>query len=114
MAWVFRDRRLTLLLMLEKLKQRWGVTSVWQVILILIVFACTGFSVLFIKQPLFDLAGITAETSPWIRIPFYIFTIFPAYQVLLLTYGFIFGQFRFFWNFEKRMISRIKSLFSAR
>ena len=100
--------------MLDKLKQRWGVTSAGQVILILIVFACTGFSVLFIKQPLFDLAGITAETSPWIRIPFYIFTIFPAYQVLLLLYGFIFGQFRFFWDFEKRMVSRIKQLFSPR
>lgn len=100
--------------MLEKLKQRWGVTSGWQVILILIVFACTGFSVLFIKQPLFDLAGITAETSPWIRIPFYIFTIFPAYQVLLLLYGFVFGQFRFFWNFEKRMFGRIKGMFSSR
>ena len=100
--------------MLEKLQRRWGVTSVWQVILILVVFACTGFSVLFIKQPLFDLAGITAETSPWIRIPFYVFTIFPAYQVLLLTYGFIFGQFQFFWNFEKRMLGRIKGLFSSR
>ena len=99
--------------MLDQLKQRWGVTSGWQVILILIVFACTGFSVLFIKQPLFNLAGITAETSPWIRIPFYIFTIFPAYQVLLLLYGFIFGQFQFFWNFEKRMFSRIKGLFSS-
>ena len=100
--------------MLEKLKQRWGVTSVWQVILILIVFACTGFSVLFIKQPLFDLAGITPKTSPWIRVPFYIFTILPAYQVLLLMYGFIFGQFPFFWNFEKRMFGRIKGLFSSR
>lgn len=100
--------------MLEKLKQRWGVSSIWQVILILIVFACTGFSVLYIKQPLFDLAGITADTSPWIRIPFYIFTIFPIYQVLLLLYGFVFGQFRFFWNFEKRMMSRVRSLFSSR
>ncbi|MGB3722243.1 MAG: DUF6787 family protein [Pacificimonas sp.] len=100
--------------MLEKLKQRWGVSSAGQVILILIVFACTGFTVLFIKQPLYDLAGITAQTSPWIRIPFYLITILPAYQVLLLAYGFVFGQFRFFWNFEKRMFSRIKGLFSRR
>ena len=100
--------------MLEKLKQRWGVTNAWQVILILIVFACTGFSVLLIKEPLYDLVGITTATSPWIRIPFYIFTILPAYQVLLLLYGFIFGQFRFFWEFEKRMFSHIKGLFSSR
>ena len=95
---------------IEKLKDRWEVNSVGQVIVIMIVFACTGFSVLFIKQPLFDLAGITSETSAWIRVPFYLLTILPAYQILLLTYGFIFGQFRFFWNFEKKMLSRFKKL----
>ncbi len=100
--------------MIDKLKQRWGVSTAGQVILILIVFACTGFSVLFIKQPIFALAGITPDTSPWVRIPFYVLTIFPAYQLLLLAYGFLFGQFRFFWNFEKRMVGRIKGLFSPR
>ena len=95
---------------IEKLKERWEVNSVWQVVVIMTVFACTGFSVLYIKQPLFDLAGITPETSAWIRIPFYLLPILPAYQVLLLAYGFIFGQFRFFWNFEKKMLSRLKKI----
>ena len=93
---------------IEKLKDRWGVHSVWQVILILLTFACTGFSVLYLKEPLFKLVGITSDTSPWIRIPFYLLTILPAYQVLLLGYGFLFGQFRFFWNFEKKMFSRFR------
>ena len=95
---------------IEKLKDRWEVRSAWQVIVILIVFACTGFSVLYLKQPLYNLAGITPETSAWIRVPFYLLTILPAYQILLLGYGFIFGQFRFFWNFEKKMLSRIKKI----
>ena len=95
---------------IEKLKDRWEVRSAWQVIVILIVFACTGFSVLYLKQPLYNLAGITPETSAWIRVPFYLLTILPAYQILLLGYGFIFGQFRFFWNFEKKMLSRLKKL----
>ncbi|MEM8965108.1 MAG: DUF6787 family protein [Bacteroidota bacterium] len=95
---------------IEKLKDRWEVRSAWQVIVILIVFACTGFSVLYLKQPLYNLAGITPETSAWIRVPFYLLTILPAYQILLLGYGFIFGQFRFFWNFEKKMLSRLKKI----
>jgi hypothetical protein len=33
--------------------------------------------------------------------------IFPIYQVLLVFFGFIFGQFKFFWNFEKKMLSRM-------
>ncbi len=98
---------------IEKLKARWEVNSAYQVIVILIVFACTGFSVLYIKQPLYNLAGITPETSAWIRVPFYIFTVLPAYQVLLLAFGFIFGQFNFFWKFEKRMFGRIRKLFGS-
>lgn len=93
---------------MKKLQDRWGVNSIGQVVLILLTFACTGFSVLFLKEPLYRLAGITEETSAWIRVPFYLLTILPAYQVLLLFYGFIFGQFQFFWNFEKKMFSRFK------
>jgi len=34
-----------------KLQRRWGVTAP-QVFIILIVFACTGFSVMFLKRPI--------------------------------------------------------------
>ncbi len=95
----------------QKLKQRWSLNSGLQVVLVLLVFACTGFTVMFLKEPLYRLVGITEQTSGWISISFYIIAILPVYQVVLLFYGFLFGQFGFFWNFEKRMFSRI---FSAR
>lgn len=96
---------------LKKLQDRWEVKSIWQVIIILIVFACTGFTVMFLKQPLYDLAGITKETSAWVKVPYYLLTILPVYQLVLLAYGFIFGQFRFFWAFEKRMLNHIGRFF---
>jgi hypothetical protein len=40
--------------------------------------------------------------------------IFPIYQILLVFVGFIFGQFSFFWNFEKKMLERLKLGFIAR
>jgi hypothetical protein len=40
--------------------------------------------------------------------------IFPIYQVLLVFIGAIFGQFSFFWNFEKKMLVRLKLGFIAR
>jgi len=92
---------------IEKLKTRWQVTSVFQVIIILLVFALTGFSLLFIKQPLYDLVGIGQETPGWIKTVFFIVALLPVYNAMLLFYGFVFGQFRFFWNFEKRMFGRI-------
>lgn len=96
---------------IEKLKTRWGVKNGYQVGMILLVFAATGFSVMFLKKPLYALVGFTEATPLWIRFVFYCLTILPAYQVILLIWGYLFGQFEFFWNFEKRMFSRIKSLF---
>ena len=95
----------------QKLQERWQLKSGWQVLLVLITFACTGFSVLFLKEPLYALAGIDAQTPLWWRSLYYCLTVLPAYQVLLLAWGFLFGQFRFFWNFEKRLFGRIFGFF---
>lgn len=90
----------------SRLQQRWGVKSALQVFLILLVFACTGFTVLFIKKPIFNLLGIYDQTG-WVKGVLYLVAILPMYQVLLLIYGFIFGQFKFFWEFEKKMFRRM-------
>lgn len=94
---------------IQKLKTRWNLSSGMQVVLVLLVFTCTGISVMFLKDPLYRWVGIDEQTSAWVSIPFYIIAILPAYQIILLFYGFIFGQFSFFWNFEKRMFSHIFS-----
>lgn len=74
----------------------------------MVVFAVTGSSAAKLASPLTTFLGITIEsTSAWIYWPVRVFLIFPIYQVLLVFFGFIFGQFRFFWNFEKKMLSRM-------
>lgn len=92
----------------DKLKNRWNVKNTWQVVVILIVFACTGFTVLFIKKPLFDYWFPTGNKPLWASIAYWIL-IFPVYNIFLLAYGFIFGQFKFFWEFEKRFFNRMFS-----
>jgi Na+-driven multidrug efflux pump len=87
----------------KKLQERWNVSAT-QVVLILIVFACTGFTVMFLKKPLLSLLG--ADDSIWATVAYYVL-ILPLYNAILLVYGFIFGQFRFFLDFEKRFFSRI-------
>jgi len=89
----------------ERLKNRWKLESAWQVVVVLIVFACTGFTILFIKKPLLNwLAGDQGDTT-LASVLYYLF-ILPLYNIVLLGYGFIFGQFKFFWNFEKRFMER--------
>lgn len=93
---------------IEKLKDRWKLKSAAQVVIVLIVFACTGFTILFIKKPLLTfLAGDQGNTT-LASVLYYIF-ILPLYNVVLLGYGFLFGQFRFFWEFEKRFMERFFS-----
>jgi hypothetical protein len=89
-----------------KLKNRWGVKTVWDVVIILVVFACTGFTIVFIKR----VVGIDSDSPMGWRIGFYIGVLL-IYQVVLLFYGFLFGKFQFFYNFEKRMLKRIASWF---
>ena len=98
---------------IKKLQERWGVESVFQVVIILIVFACTGMSALYVKEGLFWIAGITTDTPDWIRIIYRIFATFIAYQFLLLGNGWIFGQFQFFWNMEKKILRRFGIKFDA-
>lgn len=93
---------------MNKLKQRWGIESNVQVVLILIVFALTGSSSAKLAGPLCDFLGIYEESSPWFVYWFLrIVLIFPIYQVLLVSFGWLFGQFTFFWQFEKKMLSRM-------
>jgi hypothetical protein len=96
---------------IEKMKERWGVKTLGSVLLILFIFSITGISVLYVRSVAFSLLGIDGETSLWIEIVAWIIIVFPAYQLLLLFYGFILGQFEFVWNFEKKSLLRIKSLF---
>lgn len=96
---------------MQKLQTRWKVQNAFQVVIILVVFACTGFTVLFLKRPLFHYLFDGGEVSSTASVIYYIL-ILPIYNIFLLFYGAIFGQFRFFWDFEKRFFTRIISTFN--
>jgi hypothetical protein len=97
--------------MWEALKKRWNVKSGWEVAIILIVFACTGFSVMYVKRALYAWIGLGDDSSVWLRWLVAIVVILPLYQVLLLMWGWLWGKFDFFWMFEKKMIARLSGLF---
>ena len=93
---------------MKKLKERWGIESTFQIIIILVVFSITGSISAWLSKPVTAWLGISKETmSLWIYWPTRIMILFPIYQVLLVFFGYIFGQFTFFWTFEKKMIKRL-------
>ncbi len=98
---------------LERMKEKWGLTSLLQVVIIFIVFAATGMTVVFIRPLIFELLGIT-NANGWLKTVSYLVLVFPLYQILLLTYGFLFGQFAFFWEKEKKMANGLLKLLRIR
>lgn len=89
------------------LASRWKVNFRWELIAIFIVFAITGSVAARFSAPILSLLGVSKSSYPilgyWcIRI----LVMFPLYQIVLLVTGWLFGQFRFFWNFEKKMLRR--------
>ena len=89
---------------MKGLKQRWGVTTNWQLAIIFVVFAITGSASAYLSKPFCVWLGIAQEDLGHWLTPVRLLLIFPIYQVLLVAIGFLFGQFNFFWTFEKKML----------
>ena len=93
---------------MDKLKQRWGIESNFQILIIFTVFTINGSFAVFIANPVTELMGISPETmAPLLFWPIRIFLIFVIYQITLVIVGTIFGQKKFFWNMEKKMLKRL-------
>ena len=95
------------LFMFKKLEKKWVLDYKWEMIRVFLVFAITGSSSLFVGKPIIKLIGITKENlapvTYWIL---YIVIGLIFYQILLVFFGWLFGQFNFFWAFEKKMLRR--------
>jgi len=99
--------KLTLFLFI-KLEKKWILTYRWEMIRVFIVFAVTGSSSVIIGRPFIKLIGITKDNlNPLLYWILYVFIALVFYQILLVLFGWVFGQFQFFWNFEKKMLKRL-------
>ncbi len=92
----------------KKLKHKWVLKHRWEMIRVFIVFAITGSTSAYIGKPIFNLLGITKESlNPFFYWVFFIIIGLVFYQILLVSFGWLFGQFNFFWEFEKKMLKRL-------
>ncbi|WP_439151209.1 DUF6787 family protein [Winogradskyella sp.] len=95
------------LFLFKKLEKKWILDYKWEMIRVFIVFAVTGSSSLFVGRPIIKLLGITKENlNPILYWILFIIIGLIFYQILLVTFGWLFGQFKFFWEFEKKMLKR--------
>ena len=74
----------------------------------MLVFSITGSLALLVAKPILAFTGMSpANTNLWIYILVRIIILFPIYQILILIVGWLFGQFSFFWDFEKKILKRL-------
>jgi len=91
--------------MFQRLKQKWNVNGT-QLFLILCVFAITGTTTAWLTRQVTQWLQLDAS-SFWywaIKIGILVF----GYQLLILLFAIPFGQFNFFWNYEKKILQRMK------
>ncbi len=100
--------------MKNKLIKIFKVKDFNQLIIIFIVFGITGsLSVVLGKYALINVFG-----ESFLNIDYYwllrLILIFPIYQVLLIVVGALFGQFRYFWEIEKKILIKMRLIKSTR
>ena len=102
----FASLKFTLFLF-KRLEKKWILDAKWEMIRVFIVFAITGSSSMLVGRPIIEMIGITKENlNPILYWVLFIIIGLIFYQILLVTFGWLFGQFKFFWNFEKKMLRR--------
>ena len=80
--------------------QRWHEKGVLHVVLILLVFTCTGLTVARLGIWLTQMIGIERfSVAYWL---IWIFGLLPLYNLILLVYAAVFGKFNYFRAKQRR------------
>jgi energy-coupling factor transporter transmembrane protein EcfT len=89
--------------MFQNLKKKWKVNS-GQLFLILCTFAITGTLTAYISRSITSWVGFDDQTFWGWKIILRLVILLFGYQVIILIVSFFFGQFKFFWNYEKKIL----------
>jgi formyltetrahydrofolate-dependent phosphoribosylglycinamide formyltransferase len=92
--------------MFNKLQQKWKVSGP-QLVLILCTFAVTGSLTAFISRSITSWVGFDEQTLLIWKILLRLSILVFGYQVIILIVSFFFGQFKFFWNYEKKILTKM-------
>ena len=90
---------------MKNLKKRWGISSNFQFVIIFVVFAINGSLSAKISGFAMNYFGINNGNTHWV--PYYlilILLVLPLYPFMLMFFGYLFGQSKFFFPFSKKML----------
>lgn len=81
--------------------------SKYQLFIVFLVFGLSGSLSVLVSKPIIALLKIDQYIDSYIvELILRILIIFPIYQIILLFVGTIFGQFNYFWKFQKKFFQK--------
>jgi formyltetrahydrofolate-dependent phosphoribosylglycinamide formyltransferase len=92
--------------MFKRLQEKWGV-STRQFWILFIVFGLTGTTTAILTRYITSFLGMDATTFWLWRILLRVGMLVFGYQVILLVYGALLGQWAFFWKYEKKLLGKL-------
>jgi len=92
---------------LEKLKRRWNIQHNSEILVILLVFALTGTSTVYLYSFIKKWVGITPDTFFLFKLVAFILLALPLYNLLLILWGKALGQGAFFRRFVRQFVERM-------
>ena len=99
--------------MIEKLINLFKVKSLKQLVIVFLVFSITGSLSVVLGEPIINFFFEDSFENNFYFWIVRIIIILPLYQILLIIIGTIFGEFRYFWRIEKKILMRLKIIKSS-
>ena len=95
--------------MLNKLVKKFDAKSNKHLLIIFAIFALSGSVSLFISSPILSLINLESFITYYpVYVLIRIIIIIPIYQLMLIIIATLFGEFNYFWKFEKKFLQRLK------
>ena len=95
--------------LIQSLIDKFGAKSKLHLFVIFLVFGLSGSLALWVSSPILLALDLNNKLNNY---PLYIFfrvlIIIPIYQLILILIATLFGEFEYFWKFEKKFLKRIK------
>ncbi|MES2003994.1 MAG: phosphoribosylglycinamide formyltransferase [Bacteroidota bacterium] len=92
--------------MFKRLQEKWGV-STRQFWILFIVFGLTGTTTAILTRYITLWLGVDASSHWALKLGLRLGMLVFGYQVILLIYGALLGQWAFFWKYEKKLLKKL-------
>ena len=95
--------------MIQNLINKFNAKSKIHLFIIFLVFGLSGSFSLLISSPIMSILDMKNTLNNYTLYFFFrVLIIIPIYQLILIIIATIFGEFEYFWKFEKKILKRIK------